>query len=66
MIIIFGGNDKASNKFLEDMKNEFEMSMIGEMNFFLGLKFFLAQRRYLYFLDQVFERFFEKIWTRKL
>ena len=31
--IIFGGNDEASNKFLEDMTNEFEMSMIGEMNF---------------------------------
>ena len=36
--IIFGGNDEASNKFLEDMKNEFEMSMIGEMKFFLGLQ----------------------------
>ena len=36
--IIFGGNDEANNKFLEDMKNEFEMSMIGEMNFFLGLQ----------------------------
>ena len=33
--IIFGGDDEASNKFLEDMKNEFEMSMIGEMKFFL-------------------------------
>ena len=35
--IIFGGNDEASAKFLEDLKNEFETSMIGEMNFFLGL-----------------------------
>ena len=35
--IIFGGNDEASDKFLEDIKNEFEMSMIGEMKFFLGL-----------------------------
>ena len=34
--IIFGGNNEASEKFLEDMKNEFEMSMIGEMKFFLG------------------------------
>ena len=34
--IIFGGDDEASNKFLEDMKNEFEMSMIGEMKFILG------------------------------
>ena len=36
------------------MKNEFEMSMIGEMNFFLGLKFFqnkegifISQTKYL-------------------
>ena len=36
--IIFGGDDEASNKFLEDMKNEFGMSMIGEMKFFLGLQ----------------------------
>jgi accessory colonization factor AcfC len=36
--IIFGGNDEASEKFIEDMKNEFEMSMIGEMKYFFGLK----------------------------
>ena len=35
--IIFGRDDEGSNKFLEDMKNEFEMGMIGEMKFFLGL-----------------------------
>ena len=35
--IIFGGNDGASEKFADEMKNEFEMSMIGEMKFFLGL-----------------------------
>lgn len=29
--IIFGGNDEASNTFLEEIKKEFEMSMIGEM-----------------------------------
>lgn len=38
--IIFGGNDEASNKFSKYMKNEFEMSMIGEMKFFLGLQIF--------------------------
>ena len=32
--IIFGGNDEASDKFVDEMKNEFEMSMISEMNFF--------------------------------
>ena len=36
--IIFGGNDKESDKFFEEIKNEFEMSMIGEIKFFLGLQ----------------------------
>ena len=35
--IIFGGNDEASDKFSINMKNEFEMSTIGEMSVFLGL-----------------------------
>ena len=35
--IIFGGNDEESDKFAEEMKNEFEMSMIEEMKIFLGL-----------------------------
>ena len=35
--IIFGGNDNESDKFAEEMKKEFEMSMIGEMKYFLGL-----------------------------
>ena len=41
--IIFGGNDEESDKFAEEMKNEFEMSMIGEMKFFLGLQ--IAQNK---------------------
>ena len=36
--IIFWGNDEASEKFSEDMKNEFEMSMIGELKFSLRLQ----------------------------
>ena len=36
--IIFGGNDDESEKFAEEMKKEFEMSMIGEMKYFLGIK----------------------------
>jgi hypothetical protein len=35
--IIFGGNDDESDKFVDEMKKEFEMSMIGEMKYFLGL-----------------------------
>ena len=36
--IIFGGNDDESEKFEEETKKEFEMSRIGEMKYFLGLK----------------------------
>lgn len=36
--IIFGGNDEASDKFYDEMKNEFEMSMIGDMKYFLCLQ----------------------------
>ena len=36
--ILFGGYHKASDKFVDEMKNEFEMSMIDEMKYFLGLQ----------------------------
>jgi hypothetical protein len=36
--IIFGStNDRLSQKFAKDMQNEFEMSLLGELSFFLGL-----------------------------
>jgi hypothetical protein len=36
--IIFGSNnDRLSQKFAKDMKNEFEISLLGELSFFLGL-----------------------------
>jgi hypothetical protein len=37
--IIFGSDDdKLSHKFAKDMKNEFEMSLLGELSFFPGLQ----------------------------
>ena len=52
--IIFGGNDEESEKFVEEMKKEFEMSMIGEMKCFLGFQIvqnkegiFISQTKYL-------------------
>ena len=36
--IIFGGDDDESDKFVEEMKKEFEMSTIGEIKYFLGLQ----------------------------
>jgi hypothetical protein len=35
--IIFGSDDdRMSKKFFQDMKNEFEMSLLGELSFFLA------------------------------
>ena len=36
--IIFGSNDdRLSQKFAKDMHNEFEISLLGELSFFMGL-----------------------------
>ena len=53
--LIFGcNNDKMSHEFVEVMAREFEMSMNGELSFFLGLQisqsskgFFISQSKYL-------------------
>lgn len=36
--IIFGGNEGMCRIFANEMQKEFEMSMIGELNLFLGLQ----------------------------
>ena len=37
--IIFGSDDdRLSQKFAKDMQSEFEMSLLGELSFFLGLQ----------------------------
>ncbi|GLJ31301.1 hypothetical protein SUGI_0627870 [Cryptomeria japonica] len=36
--IIFGGNDDMSDDFVNEMKSEFEMSLVGEIKFFIGCK----------------------------
>ena len=58
--IIFGGNDEASDKFAEEMNNEFEMSMTGDIKKFLGLQIvknsdgiFLSQAKYLKYLLKI-------------
>ena len=53
--IIFGcNNDESNHKFSQEMSKEFEMSMIGELTFFLGLEIthslkgiFITQSNYL-------------------
>ena len=37
-IIFESDDDRMSQKFAKDMKNEFEMSLLGELTFFLGLQ----------------------------
>lgn len=41
--IIFGGNADLCKEFAKEMHNEFEMPMIGELSFFLGLKVFQSE-----------------------
>jgi hypothetical protein len=53
--IIFGSDDDMlSQKFSKDMQSEFEMSLLGELNFFLGLQIsqldegiFISQTKYI-------------------
>ena len=53
--IIFGINvDKMSQNFAEEMNKEFEMPMVGEFSFFLGLQIyqsnkgiFISQTKYI-------------------
>jgi hypothetical protein len=60
--IIFGStNDKLSQKFAKDMHNKFEMSLLGELSFFLGLQIrqssqgiFISQTKYI---KEVLKRF---------
>jgi hypothetical protein len=49
--IIFGSIDeRLSQKFAKDMLNEFEMSLLGELSFFLGLQ--IRQRNQGIFISQ--------------
>jgi hypothetical protein len=53
--IIFGSDDdRLSQKFSKDMQNEFEMSLLGELSFFMGLQIrqsnqgiFISQTKYI-------------------
>lgn len=51
--IVFGGDDNVCKDFALQMQTKFEMSMIGELSFFLGLQvsqlgagIFLSQTKY--------------------
>jgi hypothetical protein len=50
--IIFGSDDdRLSQKFAKDLQNEFEMSLLGELSFFLGLQ--IRQRNQGIFISQI-------------
>lgn len=50
--IIFGGNDdELCRNFAEEMKNEFEMSMLRELSFFLGVR--VQQLKHGIFISQL-------------
>jgi hypothetical protein len=60
--IIFGGNKDDMCKFSKEMKKEFEMSLIGELSFFLGLHItqsnkgiFISQTKYIKEMLKKFE-----------
>jgi len=47
--IVFGSTiDDLAQEFLEEMKKEFKMSMVGELNYFLGLQVKQRKDGYLY------------------
>ena len=49
--IAFGSSiDALAQEFSEEMKKEFEMSMVGELNYFLGLQ--VKQRKDRIFISQ--------------
>jgi hypothetical protein len=50
--IIFGSDvDKLRKKIVEEMQSEFDMSMVGELSFFLGLQ--ISQSRKCIFISQM-------------
>ena len=46
--IKFGGKEALCKKFADEMKKEFEMSMFGEIKFFVGLQ--VCQMKYGIFI----------------
>ena len=56
--IIFGSDDeKMSKDFSIKMQQEFEISLLGELNFFLGFQIVQSNKGNLYSSVQVCERY---------
>jgi hypothetical protein len=65
--IIFGSDDdRLSQKFAKDMQNEFEMSLLGELSFFMGLQIRQSNQGNFYFSNQVYQRNAKEVWNGRL
>lgn len=54
--IIFGSNiDNLSERFVEEMQKEYEMSMLGELSIFFRTRNISIKERNTYILDQVYQ-----------
>jgi hypothetical protein len=65
--IIFGStDDRLSQGFAKDMRNEFEMSLIGELSFFLELQIRQSNQVIFYLSNQVYQRNSKKVRNGRL
>lgn len=63
--IIFGSNtDNLSQRFVEEMQKEFEISILGELSSFLGLQ--ISKTRKGIFISQIHQGDVEKIQNGRL
>jgi hypothetical protein len=55
--IVFGSDDDRMNhKFAKDIRNEFEMSFLGELSFFLGLRYVKETKAFLSLRPSILEK----------
>ena len=60
---VFTRNDDLCKAFAEEMSKEFEMSMFGEIKFFVGLHIQQSKNVYLHHSIQVHQGDIEEIWN---
>lgn len=63
--IIFSGNKNMCKIFFEEMQKEFEMSMFGEMNFFLGFQINQMDKGIFHFSIKICKGNVKELWNGK-
>ena len=63
--IIFRGHDLLCKSFSNEMKKEFEMSMFGEINFFVGLQVYQMKEGIYITQSKVYQGDIENLWNGK-